>query len=43
MHPEDGTSTEQLDERGLPCPADYWETYAGPVHEQILEEISDEA
>lgn len=43
MHPEDDIPTEQLDERGLPCSSDYWETYAGPVLEQILEEISGEA
>jgi len=42
MNPED-IQTEQLDERGLPCSADYWDTYAGSAYEQILEEISDEA
>ena len=39
MNPDD-EQLDQLDERGLPCSSDYWDTYAGSVFEQILEEIS---
>lgn len=39
-HDRDDDHQDQLDERGLPCSADYWDTYAGSIYEQILDEIT---